>query len=44
MKIQITNNDWQTKQIKIKDMTMSVRYPWLPSESKMMRLAYKLGR
>lgn len=35
-------NPW--KQIKIKDGTMSQRYPHLFSESKMLRLAHKSGK
>jgi hypothetical protein len=42
--IPVINNDWTTKIIAIKDKTMSTRYPHLPSESKMMRLAYKSGK
>jgi hypothetical protein len=42
--IPVMNNDWRVKLLKIKDKTMSTRYPHLPSESKMMRLAYKSGK
>jgi hypothetical protein len=42
--MKVINLDWRTKTIAIKNKTMSERYPWLNSESKMLRLAYKSGR
>lgn len=35
-------NGWY--KVKVKDKTMSQRYPWIPSWSKMLRLAAKSGR
>ena len=43
MRIKFHKNDLTTRAIQIKDRTMSIRYPHLPSESKMLRLAFKSG-
>jgi hypothetical protein len=44
--IPVINNDWKTKAITIKNKTIKVlsNGAIIPSESKMMRLAYKSGK
>lgn len=43
MTIKFHKNDIVARVLTIKNKTMSERYPWLDSESKTLRLAFKSG-